>query len=86
MFVAALVIAAGLLLFLARDLDKARQGLERAKGMAKAEAVADSITLGTYDELACCADENVKEFVARAPLDEPRSEAAEVLKQLVGED
>jgi len=41
---------------------------------------------GTYEELECCADDAVKEFVSRAPLQEPRTEAAEVLKQLVGED
>ena len=28
----------------------------------------------------------VKEFVSREPLHEPRSEAGEILKQLVGED
>jgi len=41
---------------------------------------------GSYEELECCADEAVQEFVSRAPLQEPRSEATEVLKQLVGED
>ena len=41
---------------------------------------------GTYEELACCADDEVQAFVKRSPLEEPRSEATEVLKQLVGED
>jgi phospholipid/cholesterol/gamma-HCH transport system ATP-binding protein len=41
---------------------------------------------GTYEELECCSEGRVKEFVSRAPLHEPRAEAAEVLKQLVGED
>ena len=41
---------------------------------------------GTYEELACCSEDEVQDFVNRAPLEEPRSEATEVLKQLVGED
>ena len=41
---------------------------------------------GTYDELMACEDPVVRDFVTRAPLHEPRSEAIEVLKQLVGED
>jgi phospholipid/cholesterol/gamma-HCH transport system ATP-binding protein len=41
---------------------------------------------GTYDDMVCCSDDAVKAFVNRAPLEEPRSEATEVLKQLVGED
>ncbi len=35
--------------FLARDHEKAREGLERAQGMAKSERLADAIELGTYD-------------------------------------
>jgi phospholipid/cholesterol/gamma-HCH transport system ATP-binding protein len=67
--------------------------------MESVKIIADRITMlapmaggarvvfsGSYDELECCADEEVKEFVRRAPLHEPRSEASEVLKQLVGED
>jgi 3-hydroxyacyl-CoA dehydrogenase len=35
--------------FLARDHEKAREGLDRAQGMAKSEKVADFIRLGTYE-------------------------------------
>jgi 3-hydroxyacyl-CoA dehydrogenase len=35
--------------FLARDHEKAREGLERAQTMAKSEKLADFIRLGTYD-------------------------------------
>jgi len=35
--------------FLARDHEKAREGLERAQGMAKSEKLADFIRLGTYE-------------------------------------
>jgi 3-hydroxyacyl-CoA dehydrogenase len=36
-------------IFLARDHEKAREGLERAQSMAKSEKLADFIRLGTYD-------------------------------------
>ena len=35
--------------FLARDHEKAREGLERAQSMAKSERVSDFVRLGTYD-------------------------------------
>jgi len=67
--------------------------------MESVKIIADRITMlapmaggarvvfsGTYDEMVCCSEDRVKAFVARAPLSEPRSEAAEVLRQLVGED
>ena len=41
---------------------------------------------GTVDELNACEDPVVREFVRREPLHEPRSEAMEVLRQLVGGD
>ena len=47
---AAVFAAAGYsVTMLARDLDKARQGLTAAQNAARAEAVAERITLGTYD-------------------------------------
>ncbi len=67
--------------------------------MESVKVIADRITMlapkaggaqvvfdGTYDELECCGDAAVQEFVHREPLHEPRSEAGEILKQLVGED
>ncbi len=41
---------------------------------------------GTYDEMTKCEDPAVRDFVARAPLQEPRAEAREILKQLTGEE
>ncbi|MGH7860099.1 MAG: 3-hydroxyacyl-CoA dehydrogenase family protein, partial [Candidatus Binatia bacterium] len=35
--------------FLARDHEKAREGLDRAQGLAKSEKLADFISLGTYE-------------------------------------
>ncbi len=67
--------------------------------MESVKIIADRITMlapraggaqvvfsGTYDELVNFDDPVVSEFVKRAPLHEPRSEAKEVLRQLVGED
>ena len=38
-----------------------------------------------YDEMTQSEDPEVRDFVNRAPLKEPRSEAREILKQLTGE-
>jgi phospholipid/cholesterol/gamma-HCH transport system ATP-binding protein len=67
--------------------------------MESVAVIADKITMlapmpggaqvvfsGTYDELTACEEPEVRDFVNRSPLKEPRWEAAEVLKQLVGED
>jgi phospholipid/cholesterol/gamma-HCH transport system ATP-binding protein len=67
--------------------------------MESVKVIADSITMlapmaggakvvfaGTYDEMVACEDPVVRDFVQRAPLQEPRTEAAEILRQLVGEE
>ena len=54
--------------------------------LAPAAGGARVVFTGTYDELMACDEPVVRDFVERAPLHEPRSEAIEVLKQLVGED
>ncbi len=67
--------------------------------MESVKIIADSVTMlapmaggarvvfsGSYADLEASDDPVVRQFVAREPLSEPRSEAAEVLKQLVGED
>ena len=66
--------------------------------MESVKLIADRITMlapmpggarvvfqGTYEELRACEDPVVRDFVRREPLTEPRTEASEVLKQLVGE-
>ena len=66
--------------------------------MESVKLIADKITMlapmpggarvvfqGTYDELKACQDPVVRDFVARAPLTEPRTEAKEILRALVGE-
>ncbi len=67
--------------------------------MESVKVIADRITMlgprpggaqvvfsGTYDELIEHEDPVVRDFVRRRPLHEPRLEAMEVLRQLVGED
>ena len=67
--------------------------------MESVKIIADRITMlapmaggarvvfsGTYEEMAQSEEAHVRDFVKRAPLSEPRSEAAEILRQLVGED
>jgi ABC-type transporter Mla maintaining outer membrane lipid asymmetry ATPase subunit MlaF len=41
---------------------------------------------GTYDEMEASEEPVVRDFLRRAPLHEPRAEASEILRQLVGED
>jgi len=66
--------------------------------MESVKLIADRITMlapmpggarvvfqGTYEELKACTDPVVRDFVARAPLTEPRTEAQEILRRLVGE-
>jgi phospholipid/cholesterol/gamma-HCH transport system ATP-binding protein len=67
--------------------------------MESVKVIADRITMlapmaggakvvftGTYDEMAASEEPVVRDFVQRAPLQEPRTEAAEILRQLVGEE
>jgi len=65
--------------------------------MESVQIIADRITMlapqpggarvvfqGSYEELMKCEEPVVRDFVARAPLSEPRTEAREVLRALVG--
>jgi phospholipid/cholesterol/gamma-HCH transport system ATP-binding protein len=67
--------------------------------MESVKVIADRITMlapkaggaqvvfrGTHDEMRASEDPIVKDFVERAPLKEPRREAREVLRQLVGDE
>jgi phospholipid/cholesterol/gamma-HCH transport system ATP-binding protein len=67
--------------------------------MESVKVIADRITMlapmaggarvafcGTYDEMLAHTNPVVREFVERAPLQEPRTEAGEILRQLVGEE
>ena len=67
--------------------------------MESVKVIADRITMlapmaggarvvfsGTYDEMVKSEEPVIRDFVQRAPLQEPRTEAAEILRQLVGEE
>ena len=67
--------------------------------MESVKVIADQITMlvpqrggatvafqGSYEDMARCDDPEVRDFMNRAPLREPRAEAREILKQLVGEE
>ena len=67
--------------------------------MESVKVIADRITMlapmaggarvvfsGTYAEMLATPDPVVRDFVQRAPLNEPRTEASEILRQLVGEE
>ncbi|MGE0192516.1 MAG: ABC transporter ATP-binding protein [Planctomycetota bacterium] len=67
--------------------------------MESVEVIADRIVMlgaqpggakvlftGTYAEMQACPDPEVQAFLQRKALQEPRTEAVEILKQLVGED
>jgi len=67
--------------------------------MESVKVIADRITMlapmpggarvvfsGTHEEMVANTDPVVRDFVQRAPLKEPRTEAAEILRQLVGEE
>jgi phospholipid/cholesterol/gamma-HCH transport system ATP-binding protein len=67
--------------------------------MESVKVIADRITMlapmaggarvafrGTYDEMLAHPDATVRDFVLRNPLEEPRREGAEILRQLVGEE
>ena len=56
---------------------------ERFKALMLREA--EGKTVAVIEDLGS-EDPVVREFVTRAPLHEPRTEAKEVLRQLVGED
>lgn len=47
---------------------------------------ARALFTGTYAEMEACTDPEVQAFLQRKALQEPRTEAVEILKQLVGED
>lgn len=68
------------------EMESVRIIADRITMLAPRAGGARVVFSGTYEELECCAEDHVREFVKRAPLHEPRAEASEVLKQLVGED
>ena len=67
------------------EMESVRLIADRITMLAPMPGGARVVFQGTYDELLKCQEPVVRDFVARAPLTEPRTEAKEVLRALVGE-
>lgn len=68
------------------EMESVKVIADRIVMLAPMAGGAQVVFSGTYDELVACEDPVVADFVNRRPLHEPRSEAKEILRQLVGED
>jgi len=67
------------------EMESVKQIADRITMLAPMPGGARVVFQGTYDELKACEDPVVRDFVKREPLTEPRTEAKEILRQLVGE-
>lgn len=68
------------------EMESVRVIADRITMLAPMAGGARAVFSGTYDEMLACTEPVVRDFVERAPLQEPRTEAAEILRQLVGEE
>src|SRR5262245_6281479 len=67
------------------EMESVRLIADRITMLAPMPGGARVVFQGTYDELRACKEPVVRDFVAREPLTEPRTEAEEILRALVGE-
>ncbi len=68
------------------EMESVRIIADRIVMLAPQAGGARVVFTGTFEEMAASTDPVVRDFVRRAPLTEPRAEAGEILRQLVGED
>jgi phospholipid/cholesterol/gamma-HCH transport system ATP-binding protein len=68
------------------EMESVRVIADRITMLAPKPGGARVVFSGTYEEMAASEDEEVRAFVQREPLREPRKEAGEILRQLVGEE
>lgn len=68
------------------EMESVRVIADRITMLAPMAGGARVVFSGTHDEMVASTDPVVRDFVQRAPLQEPRTEAAEILRQLVGEE
>jgi phospholipid/cholesterol/gamma-HCH transport system ATP-binding protein len=68
------------------DMESVKLIADRVVMLAPQPGGARVVFQGTNEELRTSEDPTVRDFVERAPLREPRAEAGEILRQLVGED
>ncbi|MCC7139884.1 MAG: ATP-binding cassette domain-containing protein [Planctomycetes bacterium] len=67
------------------EMESVRLIADRITMLAPQPGGARVVFQGSYEELRACQDPVVRDFVAREPLTEPRTEAKEILRALVGE-
>lgn len=67
------------------EMESVRLIADRITMLAPQPGGARVVFQGTYEELRACQEPVVRDFVAREPLTEPRTEAKEILRALVGE-
>jgi phospholipid/cholesterol/gamma-HCH transport system ATP-binding protein len=67
------------------EMESVRVIADRIVMLAPMKGGARVVFEGTYDDLRACKEPVVADFVAREPLTEPRMEAKEILRALVGE-
>lgn len=68
------------------EMESVRVIADRITMLAPMAGGARVVFQGTHAEMQASEDPVVRDFVQRAPLQEPRTEAAEILKQLVGDE
>jgi phospholipid/cholesterol/gamma-HCH transport system ATP-binding protein len=68
------------------EMESVKMIADRIVMLAPRAGGAQVVFTGTYDEMTASEDPVVKEFVERQPLREPRTEAREILRQLLGDE
>ena len=68
------------------EMESVRIIADRITMLAPMPGGARVVFQGTYDEMRACHEPVVRDFVAREPLHEPRTEANEILRALVGDE
>jgi phospholipid/cholesterol/gamma-HCH transport system ATP-binding protein len=68
------------------EMESVKMIADRITMLAPKAGGAQVVFSGTYDEMTASTDPVVRDFVRREPLREPRSEAQEILRQLVGDE
>ena len=68
------------------EMESVRLIADRITMLAPMPGGARVVFQGTYEQLRASQDPVVRDFVAREPLHEPRTEASEILRALVGDD
>ncbi len=74
------------LVVVTHEMESVKVIADRVTMLAPMAGGARVVFSGRYEEMLTHADPTVRDFVQRVPLQEPRTEAAEILRQLVGDE